>query len=289
MMYASAEAGQDVLDRFLDGVRHLPTNPTLMVRLIELFCEPDRDSDALVGLIREEPMLTAAVLQRCNSSRCGAEAVTDVRQAVFRVGFHEVYSLSLALLGRQTWHNAKAAWRIPVESLWQHAITTAIVAGTLARELGESEGIAFTAGLLHDIGKVALANADAERYAELLAEHGPCGPHLLAAEKYEFGFQHTEIGARLLHRWGVPEQVWQPVLCHHETEWTGRFKRLSAVVTLANLMAHDIETSASATAGDPVATAHALAMLELNLEDLQRLAPLARTEVKRSLPCFVSH
>ena len=287
MTNTSEVTGKDALDGLLDGVKHLPPTPVMLIKLIELFRDSDRDVDAVVGLMRQEPALTAEVLRRCNSSFFGSKnAVTDVRQAVFRVGFFEVYRMSVALFGMQSITKAKAANSIPALELWEHAATTAIIAGTLARELGESEGVAFTAGLLHDIGKIAMASIDEESYGKLLAENGPSGPNLNAAEKYEFGFTHGQVGARLLKRWGVPEQICTPVLCHHQETWSGEFERLGSIVNLANVMAHEFQKNAAGATTKIPEAAPAIKSLGILPEDLAQLDEYARSDVKRSLSRF---
>ena len=196
---------KDALESLLDGVKHLPPTPALLIKLIELFRDSDHDVDAIVGLMRQEPALTAEVLRRCNSSFFGGEnPVTDVRQAVFRVGFFEIYRLSVALFGMQSMTKAKAANCIPVEELWKHAATTAIVAGTLARDLGESEGIAFTAGLLHDVGKIGIRDSVLSK------------PGKLDDEEFAVMKSHPGVGEGILRPVGQLADVIPGVVSHHE-------------------------------------------------------------------------
>ena len=208
------------LDGYLNTVECLPPAPGLLIKLIELFRQPEHDVDEIVALMRQDPSVTAEILRRCNSSFFGdEEPVTDIRESVFRLGFYEIYRISVALFGSQAISMAKVAERVEVEALWRHSVITAIAGGTMAREVGESEGSVFTAGLLHDIGKIVLALAEGPRYEELLRTHGHFGPTLNEAENVTFGFGHGEIGALLLARWHVPEQVSVPVLCHHHKIW----------------------------------------------------------------------
>lgn len=270
------------LDSYLNGIDYLPPTPTLMIRLIGLFQQPDRDVDEVIELMRQDPSLTAEVLRRCNTSFFGnEEPVTDINEAVFRLGFYEVYRITVALFGMQSMSLAQVARNFEVETLWRHSALTAIVGGAMARELGESEGIIFTAGLLHDAGKIVLASAEGPKYAALLREHGLLGTATNEAEKAAFGFNHCEIGAQLLHRWGVPEQVYVPVLCHHEASWSGPYERASAIVTLANLMARCMDGAAPDKPCELPEAVHAMELLGLKHEDMPRLEHLARSDMKR--------
>lgn len=286
IMKTTFASDRDEIDCYLDSVEHLPPAPTLLARLISLFRQPDRDVDEVVSLMKADPSLTAELLHRCNSSYYGyEEPVLDVADAVFRLGFYEVYRMSVALFGLNAISNKGIANGVQVEQLWRHSAITAIAAGLIAREMNESEGIAFTAGLLHDVGKIVLGSSDPKKYSGLLKEHGQHGAALNKAEELSFGFEHGKLGARLLSRWDVPEQVSIPVLGHHQIAWTGPFERLSAIINLANLMAHRIETKEPDNLPEMV---HAITLLGLKQEDVPELEQQIRAEVKRSLSFFVA-
>jgi len=273
---------KDKLYGYLDQVESLPTTPSLMVKLINLVQEPDRDPGDLVQLMKHDPAVTAQVLHRCNSPVYGEEEpVTDLEEALFRLGFLEVYRIAVSLFGLQTISTVRAAQAMHVETLWRHSAITAIIGGTIARELGESEGIAFTAGLLHDVGKIVLAMEEKSHYADLCRECGTSGIPIHEAEKAAFGFSHSEVGALLLHRWGVPEQVFLPVLSHHDAFWTGPHERTAAIVYLANLIAHHSEPAISGNLCEMPEAFHALELLELQTTDLPRLQQMALIEILR--------
>ena len=273
---------KEKLDCYLDQVESLPPAPSLMVKLISLVQEPDRDPGDLVQLMKHDPAVTAEVLHRCNSPVYGEEEpVTDLEEALFRLGFLEVYRIAVSLFGLQTIATVRAAQAMHVEALWRHSAITAIIGGTIARELGESEGIAFTAGLLHDVGKMVLATAEKSRYADLCREYGASGIPIHEAEKAAFGFSHSEIGALLLHRWGVPEQVFMPVLSHHDAFWIGPHERVAAIVYLANLVAHRSEPAVPGNLSELPDAFHALELLGLQTTDLPRLQQMALVEILR--------
>ena len=277
----------DELDRYLDSVEHLPPTPGLMTKLIQLFKEPDRDVDEIVELMRRDPSITAELLRRCNSSYFGnGEPVTDVGEAVFRLGFYEVYRLTIALFGQKTLAIKTNAADADIEALWHHSIVTAIIAETLACELDESEGCAFSAGLLHDVGKIILASQEAQTYAALLKQYANHGTALHDAEKLRFGFTHVGIGARLLNRWELPEDVVVPVFCHHQTDWAGPFGRSAAIVSLANIIAHRLDDGASESPDDSATASAAMKFLFLNDFDLPALEQMGSKDLERLGPLF---
>src|ERR1700722_18690582 len=144
----TTDVNTTVLDAYLDRIKHLPPTPTLMIQLIELFRQPDADADEIVTLLRRDPALSVEVLRRCNSSYYGNETpVMDINEAVFRMGFYEVYQITVSLFGMKALTPKEAVPGFPVEALRRHSSLSAIAAGALAMDVGESEGIAFTAGL----------------------------------------------------------------------------------------------------------------------------------------------
>ena len=149
---------KDKLDLCIDQVHHLPPTPTLLLELLALFKQPDRDIDQVVKVISHDPSLTAEVLRRCNSAYfSGSQPAADMFEAVLRLGFYEMYRIVVVLFGSRAMSIPNGACGIQVEALWRHSVTTAVAAGVLAEHLQEPEGVAFTAGLLHDVGKVVLA------------------------------------------------------------------------------------------------------------------------------------
>lgn len=230
------------LDAYLTRIRHLPPSPTLMIHLINLFRQSDADVNEIVVLLRRDPALSAEVLRRCNNSFFGQEEpVKDLDEAVFRLGFYEIYQITVMLFSLRTMTVEKEVPGFPAEKLRRHSSTTGIAAGALALEFGVSEGVAFTAGLLHDVGKLALALAEGPKYVKLMEECEHTGASLSAAEKKLYGFNHSEVGARLLQRWGVPEELVIPVLGHNSSVGIADSQTLVIIVNLASRLANQIE------------------------------------------------
>jgi putative nucleotidyltransferase with HDIG domain len=244
-LYESQETWNQALNAYLETIKHLPPTPTLMIQLIELFRQPYADADEIVTVLRRDPALSVEVLRRCNSSHYGLEApVMDINEAVFRIGFYEVYQITVSLSGMKALTPKQAVPGFPVRELQRHSSITAIAASALALEVGESEGIAFTAGLLHDVGKLVLALGERERYIAVLEECVRTNTSLSETEKLIFGFNHDEVGARLLHRWGVPIEVVKPALGHNDPVQPGEAQVYVAITNLASHLANRLDQKA---------------------------------------------
>ena len=265
----------DKVDQYIESVTQLPPAPTLLVELLGLFKDPDRDVDRVVELVSLDPSITAEVLRRCNSAFLrGSEPVNDMFEAVSRLGFYEVYTVVAAMFGASTRAIPGAAGAIDVGTLWRHSVATAVAASVVAEEAGESTGAAFTSGLLHDIGKLVFASVERAGYGQLLnssaSEHS-----LIITERSAYGTDHAEIGGRLLSRWNLPPDVCSAIQFHHTptADAADPFQRSAAAVCLGDWIAHHLNEP------DPSLTSeHGLLLcpLELRADTIQPL--FARTQ-----------
>ena len=227
------------LDDYINRVKSLPPAPRILPELLALLRKEDVDADRVVNLIAFDPAITAAVLRLCNSAVfAGAEPATDLQTAVTRLGFRQVYQLVAAVSGSRMLGAAQKGYGINGGELWQHSVTAAVAAQLIAQGNGEDESLAFTAALLHDLGKIILAGALEHIYEELVQNSQSQQAALIETEKRLLGVQHAEIGGRLLSRWKFPENIVSAVTFHHEPAAASPHQRLAAYVYLGNMIAY---------------------------------------------------
>jgi putative nucleotidyltransferase with HDIG domain len=271
------------LDAFIDRVQHLPPSPRLLVKLLELFKHPDPDIDEVTGLISHDPAFTVEVLKRCNSAFIGTEKpAEEMFEAVSRLGFQEIYEIVLAMFAAAALLPPGAREGAHVEILWRHSVAVAVAARVLAQETGESLPAAFTAGLLHDIGKVVMVSAQRDDFAQAVLNAGMFHRPVVVTEKEIFGFDHAEVGARLLTRWSLPPNIVAAVEHHHHPKNTGEFERLIAVVQLANLIAHSTGEKLTGELKGLQPPPPALALLEMTPEKIALLLPAMTDSLERA-------
>jgi putative nucleotidyltransferase with HDIG domain len=228
-------------DRYLNSLSNLPPVPSLAVELLSFFKNPDRDLDQIVRLISCEPAMTVEILRRCNSAYFAAESpATSVFEALTQLGFYQVYCIVVAMLANGATSLPDVHEGVNVEQLWRHLVTTAIAASELAQTVGEPKEVAFTAGLLHDIGKLVLASVERSRYSRLQQECNGFGPSLLRAEDAAFGVNHASLGGCLLARWKLPPNIATAIILHHNSQENQPFPTLAAIIGVADLIAHTI-------------------------------------------------
>ncbi len=233
------EALEQSLDAYIDRVQSLPPAPVILPQLLRLLSSEDVDSDRVVNLISSDPSLTAAVLRLCNSAFLAASTpVSDLFEAIMRIGFRSVSELVVAILGARTMKCSSKGYGIDEGGLWKHSVATAIAAKCMARDSNADEGIVFTACILHDIGKIVLAQALESSYQRLIREIEINQASLLESETQILGVQHAEIGGRLLARWNFPDDLVAAVWNHHDPLKAVGHEQLTSFVYLGNLIAH---------------------------------------------------
>ena len=191
----------------------LPSAPWLLPKLMEQLADLDSAADQVEALIKVDAGLASGTLRLANSAyfRHGmkCESLSD---AILRLGFREIYRLATTKLVAG-WLNHKVdgyGWE--PGDLYRHSLTAAVGADLLAKQTGRvTPEVAYTAGLLHDVGKLALAFACAEHFDKVRQLQANEQDSWRQAEQKIFGYDHTDVAAELVKEWGFPPSLIQVV------------------------------------------------------------------------------
>ncbi len=220
----------------------LPPISEAALKLLTLLGNPDHDGADIVKAIQVDAMLTARLLRACNSAYQGRrQPIASIDQAVLQLGQQETLRLVLALNVGDALARPLDGYAVGERELWQHALTTALAAAQLVHHglpAPYEAHVAYTAGLLHDLGKVVLNRAlDPALQTALrsyIQDHHASRPE---AERALLGTDHAEVGATLLAQWRLPPEVVEAVAHHHQPPSQSPLP-LSAIIHLANSLAH---------------------------------------------------
>ena len=214
----------------------LPPFPQIAVRVMQLSTNENVQLHQLCDLISADPAFASEVLTIANSLLYSPRfPASSIMQAVSVLGATHLQGLCItvgvrAYLGK--------SMRLPAMlGLWRHNLACAIVAQHLASHGFVDREVAFTAGILHDIGRFALAVVQPGEYARLLERH--CGPPatILDGEREIFGWNHCEAGAQLVADWMLPPEF-QPAVCdHHSARRRDGFWNLDELIKISCKMA----------------------------------------------------
>jgi putative nucleotidyltransferase with HDIG domain len=246
-----------------------------VAKLMTLLRNPNRDNADVVQVIKYDTVLTAKLLAACNSACYGlAQPIDSLERAVLHLGSREIYRLVLSLDLGAALRRELAGYAIGKDELWRHSLTTAFLAECLAAgpcAAVADASVAYTAGLLHDIGKLAFNQALNEPTQNaILGLIERSGQSRLAAERAVLETDHAEVGACLLRRWKLSDTLVEAVANHHRPLLRPR-PRASAIVHVANCLAHEIGSAPGWAAHAMAADERAAKALGLDSEAIQRL------------------
>jgi putative nucleotidyltransferase with HDIG domain len=223
------------LKRYISTIGDLPSVPALVGDVMKLVEDPNASTEDLRRVIDRDPAVAARILKVANSSLYGfSRAIETLSHAIALLGFRTVRNLVMAASLRQTFKQ----FGLTEKLLWEHATLAGIVALRLAAHprIAHDREEAFTAGLLHDLGKIAFNNSSREQYTRVVARVYNEGLSFVAAEREEFGFDHAELGACVADKWRLAESLITAIRYHHSPEalekLDERQRRLTALTTL---------------------------------------------------------
>lgn len=259
-------------------------SPTVL-RLLNLLNDPDTDYDEVIRTVAKDVVLSTKLLALCNSAVYGlSKPVASLKQAVQYLGYCETLRMVMALnFGGQIGGDLPGYGQSSGE-LWRHSLLTALSAphvSGLSGRISVDNSIAYTAGLIHDIGKIVISqNLDAKlcRHLQELVERGEAT--LLDAEREVMGVDHAEVGACLLRKWRIPEVIVEAAEFHHAPPLSDGPK-LSAVVHVAEWIAHSGEEhSAHADEASPILST-VLDALRLSKHHLKTISEAAAQSAEK--------
>lgn len=207
-------------EEILGGVESVPAMPGVVVKVRQLAGDPDVDFGALARAVEHDPGLTTDVLRLANSAYFGfAHTIGSVRQAVVRLGTQRIVQLVLTLAVAPIARKSVKGYDLPPGELWRHAIAVAVGAEKVAVAIGiEPPESAFTAGLLHDVGKIVLGTFLEIDAAPIMAEAFEQGTTFDRSERDVLGIDHADVGGALLERWSLPSDIVNAGRWHHQPE-----------------------------------------------------------------------
>jgi HD-like signal output (HDOD) protein len=205
-------------------MKEVPSLPQLYTQIMRVLQNPAAEMEDIAVPLTQDPALCAKLLKTVNSALFGlSNPVASAYEAVMYLGVERTKSLVLfSQLISQV--NTFRCRRFSIDALWHHSLRSAAFARWITQEEGCEMPLAdeaFTAGLLHDVGRLLLAAnlPDLYDFALNLVTQGK--HDLVAAETQVFGITHGEIGACLLGMWGLPVSILEAVAWHHSPGASG--------------------------------------------------------------------
>jgi putative nucleotidyltransferase with HDIG domain len=200
-------------------LRNLPALPPATSKIVEICNDPATNPDDLCRVIMLDPILLGRIIKLVNSSYYSLKAeVSTVSKAIIMLGLNTVKNLALSTVIISNLFTTKGYVGLNMEGFWLHSLATGLASKFIAKLGGVDSNLLetyFTAGLLHDIGKVAMNMALNGDYMQAIADADAGKSSLALAEKNDFGIDHTEAGNVLAEAWNLGGLYTTIIRQHH--------------------------------------------------------------------------
>jgi len=227
----------------LRDIRDLPTLPTVASKVMEMTRDPQCSQIDLAAVVEQDPAIAARLLKLVNSPFYGiAGTVSSVQQALVFVGMSNIRNLVLSASAMEIFHEGGEIGPFSRKELWIHSLGCAIAARRLAQASRSLDPeTAFTAGLIHDVGKVVLDRffrEDLERIIDLLDRHTAS---MAEVERSIMGLDHGEIGGYVAQRWRLPDVLQEAISYHHKPLDAPSQRQVASLIDVANAIARELK------------------------------------------------
>ncbi|MBW2569278.1 MAG: HDOD domain-containing protein [Deltaproteobacteria bacterium] len=225
---------QKEINRTIDQIQPIPQIASKILRIIN---EDNYNICSLADEIKKDQVISAKTLQLCNSAMfAGRERIDSLDHALLILGQKNLVKLIISASVNTFFNQASNGYSLCKGGLYHHALGTAIISEQLAQFTGKVKpATAYTAGLLHDIGKVVLdqyvASARPFFYRELIEKN-----NILEIEQNILGTDHTEVGRKLAEKWSFAQILTDTIKHHHNPANQTQDHKLTYIVSLANLL-----------------------------------------------------
>ncbi|PKM66880.1 MAG: hydrolase [Firmicutes bacterium HGW-Firmicutes-2] len=206
------------LEELIEKVDDIPAFPQTVINIMALLKEPRSAAVDIEREVMKDQGLTTKMLKMANSAfYSGRRQIKTVADATVLLGFDTVQSLVLASTVGKVMEKELKGYSYERNALWRQSQISAIMARAIAKKAKFSNpDIAYTAGLLKDVGKVILDEYVHESYQEILTKISNEVMPYVAAEEEILGFNHGQVGARIVEKWNLASELVDAIEYHHK-------------------------------------------------------------------------
>ncbi|OGP74759.1 MAG: hypothetical protein A2Y80_03605 [Deltaproteobacteria bacterium RBG_13_58_19] len=265
-----------LVPQILQSLKNLPPFPMVAQKALLLLNKPEVSIQEMIEVVKFDPSITANILRISNSAYFGLRReIHSLHQALLLLGTQELLKIIIASGATRLFAGSAPGYFPDNQGLWRHSVSCGLMVDLLARELSlADQATGFTAGLLHDIGKVVLSLYVDQKFAEIMKLVQERGVSFQVAEKEILGMDHAEMGGEMARIWDFPDRLRLVITYHHLDKPEAYADDLVLLVNLADLLVlmfgQDVGADGLAYTGYPEVLKH----FQLRERDLQKVLML---------------
>jgi len=254
--------------KIVDGAHTIPSLPENVVEALRVIDSPDSSASEVAGYVEQDVGLSSKMLQVANSAYYSFRGqIASVPHAVALLGTKTIKSILVAASINDYFQKLPDQSKDEARRLWRHSVICANAARMIARQVpGVNEEEAFVTGLLHDLGISVLFVNMPREFRKIMEIANEEQLDFREAERKFWPYTHELIGAEVLRRWELPDDVPLAVSLHHAGQFGDDTSPLAAAVYLADQVALAPETEEAAYTHFAQAAANTEQLMELTAE-----------------------
>lgn len=282
-------AGPAGLFRRLDRIDDLPTLPAVALEVGQLLQDYDTPVETVCETIEKDQAMVPRILKLVNSAFFGLRSnVSNISHAVVLLGFNTIRNAVVSVAVIRAMPGKKELRGFDVTQFWSHAVSVAVTSKHLAEKSHlHYAGDAFTAGLLHDVGKLVMFLYFRELFSRSWALAHQQGCPFYQAEQQEASVTHAEIGAYLARRWQLPGRLVDAIGCHHAIMEDVADLNLLLIVHAADIIANSVAADGGALPDPARFDPRVMEVMGTCLEDMAAWYPETREEIETACRFFL--
>jgi putative nucleotidyltransferase with HDIG domain len=277
----------DLGEKLDEYIKTMPSLPTTVAKVLEVCNNPQTSPADLNHVISLDPVLVGRVLKLINSAYYGlGQQVTNLVRAIIMLGINTVKNLALSTAVMGNLSSKKVLRGLDMDGFWRHSLCVGVAAKILARMRGVDSKLLeeyFTAGLLHDIGKIPLNAILSKEYMLTVSDADRERISLFRSEEKTLGMTHCVSGAAIVTAWKLEGPVGDTIIHHHNyLEYSGPFRDILYSVAVSNWYASALGTGFSGDRYPEKADPAVWAALHVGQEIFDEIEPAVNGEIEKA-------
>jgi putative nucleotidyltransferase with HDIG domain len=222
----------------LDRIREIPTLPSIVLELNKLLQDPDTSVARISQAIEKDQATALKILKLVNSAFYGLKSkVSEIRSAVIMLGFNAVRNAVVSVSVIEAFANKIKLPDFDITDFWKHSLAVAVTSKSISYSTRiNSPDNCFVGGLLHDVGKVIMAQYFRDLFAQVWTTSKQESISFYQAEQKVISTNHTAIGAHLASRWQLPPGLIEGIRWHHDCQFQTQNAEVALIIHLANVI-----------------------------------------------------
>lgn len=229
------------IEQIIANLDQLPSMPLVVSKIINMVNDPEINFKLVADELSKDQAITTDILRICNSAYYSqGKEITSVDRAIVTLGIKEVKDIVVVSTTKLVLNKPILGYDLEKGELWKHNLIVAMLAKKIAvmKKQRPLADVVFTGGIIHDVGKTILALYVANTFKEILATTQEKQIPFSVAEHEVMGFDHQEIGEKILEKWQFPEVLRAIVRYHHQPDLAPKqFQMQVSIVHIANTIA----------------------------------------------------